>query len=125
MSLNNSQGLNSEEFKNYAANTLFDICSCKCSDIFNCSYNRLRKVSEIEKNFLVDRRTVRKIAIGREDVKETKRNKKRLQRQDRSAIEDIPIMMDDNLPILPDYESDKMSDVEFPIPQSLKKKRKL
>ena len=50
-----------EEFKNYAANTLFDICTCKCSDIFNCSCNRLRKVSEIEKNFLVDQRTVKKM----------------------------------------------------------------
>ena len=56
----------------------------------------------------------KKYGYRREDAKETKRNKKRLQRQDRSAMEDIPIMMDDNLAILQLSESDKMSDIEFP-----------
>ena len=44
-------------------------------------------------------------------------------------MEDIPIMMDDNLAILQcsssSNESDKSSDLEFPIPRPLKKKRKL
>ena len=44
--------------------SLFDIAACRCSDITNCNCAREFKVPALERDFLTDQRTVRKMVIA-------------------------------------------------------------
>ncbi|GBM25728.1 hypothetical protein AVEN_241997-1 [Araneus ventricosus] len=70
----NAQFLQSklEKFKSDAAN-LFDICACKCQDLYSCNCEKKSKVPGREKQFLINQRTVREMAIGNVDMATTKR----------------------------------------------------
>lgn len=68
-----------EKFKSDAAN-LFDICACKCQDLFSCNCEKRSKVPEREKQFLIDQRTVRKMAIANVDRITTQKLQKREER---------------------------------------------
>ena len=54
------------------ANVLFDIAACKCMDA--CSCPSQKRVPQLEKNFLLDQRSSRKMAIANVDIAETKSN---------------------------------------------------
>jgi len=51
--------------------TLFDVAQCKCKIVSQCSCARSKKVPEIERPFLTDQRTERKLYIGRVDKEES------------------------------------------------------
>ena len=51
---------------------LFDICSCKCADIYRCTCPKDCKVPAIDKPFLVDQRSFRMMSISRVDSVESK-----------------------------------------------------
>lgn len=55
---------------------LFDISSCKCASFDKCSCPNTKKVPEIERSFLLDQRTLRKMFIGAVDLKETEKMRK-------------------------------------------------
>lgn len=60
---------------------LFDICSCKCTDINVCICDKNKKVPLIERTFLCDQRTERKMRIGGVDKEITKKIQKRDERR--------------------------------------------
>ncbi|KAF2892098.1 hypothetical protein ILUMI_14075, partial [Ignelater luminosus] len=70
-------------FRISAEKLLFDICSCKCKDFKWCSCRN--KVPEIERSFLIDQRTSRKMIIGGVDVKTTLKLQKTKERKEREA----------------------------------------
>lgn len=59
-----------EEFRR-GGKRLFDIASCKCLDISNCTCPKHKKIPAREHCFLMDQRTVRKMIIGGLDVHTT------------------------------------------------------
>uniref|UniRef100_A0A8D8THB2 Uncharacterized protein n=1 Tax=Cacopsylla melanoneura TaxID=428564 RepID=A0A8D8THB2_9HEMI len=73
-----------ESFKKDAAR-LFDICSCKCTQINECKCPKERKVSKVEIEFLKDQRAKRKMIISSIDVSASKKNKKNLERKERTS----------------------------------------
>lgn len=60
---------------------LFDIASCKCTVIENCSCPLEKKVPTKEIPFLLDQRNARRMAIGSVDVLETQRRQNRAARK--------------------------------------------
>lgn len=67
---------------------LFDISCCKCLDFERCSCEKKRKVPKVERAFLQDQRSDRKMQIGGVDIvltrsieKRVERNQKELRRQ--------------------------------------------
>lgn len=60
---------------------LFDVAACKCTSFKFCSCLKPKKVPINERNFMLDQRNDRKMAIGGIDKKETTRLMKRQQRQ--------------------------------------------
>uniref|UniRef100_A0A6P7HAI7 Uncharacterized protein LOC114349502 n=1 Tax=Diabrotica virgifera virgifera TaxID=50390 RepID=A0A6P7HAI7_DIAVI len=65
---------------------LFDVCTCKCSDLNSCSCVREKKVPVMEREFLIDQRTVRQMMIGNIDLKSTAQNKKRIIRKEKETM---------------------------------------
>lgn len=63
--------------------TLFDIASCKCKDFGVCKCGKNKTVPARESSFLVDQRTVRRMAIGNIDAKVTKNLQKKCKRSQR------------------------------------------
>lgn len=63
---------------------LFDVCSCKCRDLDECTCPRKRKVPCIEKAFLKDQRNERKMLMNGVDENETRRLNKRKSRNEKS-----------------------------------------
>ncbi|GBM43933.1 hypothetical protein AVEN_125123-1 [Araneus ventricosus] len=70
---------NLEKFKADAAN-LFDICVCKCQDLYSCNSENKFKVPEREKQFLIDQRPVREMVIGDVDMVTTQQLRKSKER---------------------------------------------
>jgi hypothetical protein len=62
------------------ASKLFEIAACKC-DTKICKCEKLKKVPIIERDFLRDQRTVRKMAIGSLDIATTKKINKNKERK--------------------------------------------
>lgn len=73
--------MKAESFLNHAKATLFDISYCKCKDFLNCSCGKDKKIPKLERQFIVDQRTVRKMAIGRVDIKTTKQMVNKINRK--------------------------------------------
>lgn len=65
-----------------SSNKLFDIAACKCTSFENCSCTKPKKVPISERDFLLDQRNDRKMAISGVDAKETARLLKKHQRQE-------------------------------------------
>lgn len=61
---------------------LFDVAACKCSDFNTCVCDKVFKVPQSERTFILDQRTVRKMFISSVDVKTTNMNQKRIQRNE-------------------------------------------
>ena len=59
---------------------LFDIAACRCVDFDNCSCPRESKVPSLERKFLLDQRSERKMVIGSLDKAETSKLAKRSER---------------------------------------------
>jgi hypothetical protein len=55
------------------AQKLFDIGACKCITFQTCSCSKENKVPKLEQAFLIDQRTVRKMAIGSVDFASSKK----------------------------------------------------
>lgn len=68
-----------DHFKS-GANIIIDICSCKCRDFNNCHCVMDKKVPAIEREFLTDQRTSRKMIMGSVDRPVTAKLNKRLTR---------------------------------------------
>lgn len=68
---------------------LFDICSCKCKLISNCSCLKDSRVPKDEIIFLQDQRTTRKMMIGGVDLVATLKNKKKQEREQKSSSRKI------------------------------------
>lgn len=62
-----------EEFVRIVETFLFDIASCKCKDLDNCSCDIRRKVTEWEVKFLRDQRAFRKMVMRNNDLKARKK----------------------------------------------------
>lgn len=60
-------------FKNKHEKLLFDICRCKCDDIYACKCPYQHKVPNREKHFLIDQRTSRKLRFANINVEELKK----------------------------------------------------
>lgn len=73
-----------EKFKFDIVNSLFDICSCKCSNLENCLCVATRKVPKLEHEFLTDQRNLRAMIIGGVDLKESIKVDKRNKRNEKS-----------------------------------------
>uniref|UniRef100_A0A6P7FUT2 Uncharacterized protein LOC114334377 n=1 Tax=Diabrotica virgifera virgifera TaxID=50390 RepID=A0A6P7FUT2_DIAVI len=69
-------------FRELAEKKLFDISLCKCKDFLSCSCTI--KVPVLEREFLTDQRTSRKMVIGRVDQKTTKVLEKRWKRKSKT-----------------------------------------
>ena len=55
------------------SSNLFDIAACHCTVVYNCSCPRDCKVSELEREFLINQRNVRKMVIESLDKETTAR----------------------------------------------------
>lgn len=77
------KGLKSHALESFLENSskLFDICSCKCEPISECSCEKNKKVPKKEIDFLLDQRTSRNMVIGKVDIPETIALQKRSERQ--------------------------------------------
>ena len=64
---------------------LFDICSRKCRMFEFCNCSKVYKVAKLEKAFLQDQRSCRKMMIGSIDPKETNRRIKKIRRTAKPA----------------------------------------
>uniref|UniRef100_A0A6P7F9D5 Uncharacterized protein LOC114326077 n=1 Tax=Diabrotica virgifera virgifera TaxID=50390 RepID=A0A6P7F9D5_DIAVI len=73
-----------EKFRSDIDNSLFDICSCKCSELDKCLCPAPRKVPKLEHAFLTDQRNLRMMIIGGIDQAETKKIEKRNKRKEKS-----------------------------------------
>lgn len=69
-----------EEFRR-TSNVLFDISSCKCKNMEECVCPRHKKVPAIERSFLIDQRTTRRMVIGTLDLVETAKKSKTVARK--------------------------------------------
>ena len=66
-----------------AGKKLFDICSCKCSNLSVCNCPKDRKVPALEHDFLSDQRGRREMFIGGSDKETTEKNIMRSARKSR------------------------------------------
>ncbi|PZC78138.1 hypothetical protein B5X24_HaOG202589 [Helicoverpa armigera] len=62
---------------------LFDIASCKCKEFRACKCGKSKTVPVKERSFLVDQRTVRRMAIGNIDAETTKKLQNKCERSQR------------------------------------------
>ncbi|KAJ8728603.1 hypothetical protein PYW07_006299 [Mythimna separata] len=69
-----------EEFRR-SSRVLFDISSCKCTNISECTCPREKKVPKREHSFLIDQRSARKMFIGAIDTATTSKLAKTLKRK--------------------------------------------
>ncbi|CAG4988526.1 unnamed protein product [Parnassius apollo] len=76
---------------------LFDVCSCKCKLISDCTCSKDSRVPKEEIKFLLDQRTTRKMMIGGVDLVTTVKNKRKLERQEKSLLRNKEIF-DPNKP---------------------------
>ncbi|CAH0547286.1 unnamed protein product [Brassicogethes aeneus] len=78
-----------EKFKEKSQG-LFDIATCKCKCFEKCTCEKLKKIPVLEREFLLDQRSARKIMIGNVDSHTTrqmeKREKRKLQEAASSSI---------------------------------------
>ena len=58
------------------------MAACKWSDFNTCVCDKVLKVPQAERTFLLDQRAVRKMLISAVDVKTTKMNQKRIERNE-------------------------------------------
>lgn len=65
------------------AQELFDVAACKCNDFELCRCEYSKKVPLIERDFLTDQRSTRKMQIGHVDLKVTSSLKKKLDRKNK------------------------------------------
>ena len=70
----------------HEAESLFDICACKCKEEAVCNCPTELKVPKDEKAFLVDQRSSRKMIIGNIDRKKTAQLQKRNKRKQLDTI---------------------------------------
>lgn len=56
-----------DELKKKTTTELFDICKCKCLDLYECNCDRSSVVPKNEKDFLLDQRTKRRMIFGEID----------------------------------------------------------
>lgn len=72
---------------------IFDICHCKCADFESCKCQNCHKVPKIEREFLKDQRTERKMVMGGIDQVKTRELRKKEERkqktQQREAMENV------------------------------------
>lgn len=73
-----------EKFKNLCA-TLFDIAACKCSNLELCSCKKNKKIPVLERQFIIDQRTKRKMKIGGIDKFTSMKLQRREQRKESST----------------------------------------
>ena len=64
------------------AKKLFDFASCKCKDMENCNCFKEFKIPVMERGFMKDQRTDRKMYIGNCDLGATKLLRKRSLRRE-------------------------------------------
>lgn len=69
-----------EEFRR-SSRVLFDISSCKCTDISKCTCPKEKKVPTVEQRFLIDQRSTRKMFIGGIDTVTTRKLTNTLKRK--------------------------------------------
>lgn len=79
------------------AQILFDIATCRCESFDNCTCEKIRKIPIKERNFLLDQRTDRKMAIGGVDRETTKKITSLLARKRRH----VDVELDGNKSTLP------------------------
>lgn len=70
-----------DEFRAECDSTLFDICACKCAEFKTCRCEV--KVPEIEREFLVDQRTKRKLFIDSNIAKKNERKSVEISEEER------------------------------------------
>ena len=70
-----------EKFKD-ESKKLFDFASCKCKDMENCNCSKEFKIPVMERGFMKDQRTDRKLYIGNCDLRATKLLRKRSLRRE-------------------------------------------
>ena len=70
-----------EKFKD-ESKKLFDFASCKCKDLENCNCSKELKIPVMERSFMKDQRTDRKMYIGNCDLRATKLLRKRSLRRE-------------------------------------------
>ena len=70
-----------EKFKD-ESKKLFDFASCKCKDMENCNCSKEFKIPVMERGFMKDQRTDRKMYIGNCDLRATKLLRKRSLRRE-------------------------------------------
>lgn len=70
-----------ESFLEHAKATLFDVSYCKCKEFSSCKCSKDKKIPKLERQFIVDQRTVRKMGIGNIDITTTKQMVKKRARQ--------------------------------------------
>ena len=64
-----------------ATSKLFDIAACQCINITACSCDKDKKVPLLQRNSLIDHRTLRVMMIGCIDAKETTNLKQKYKRK--------------------------------------------
>ncbi|XP_060801595.1 uncharacterized protein LOC132902031 [Amyelois transitella] len=65
---------------------LFDVCSCKCKLISECTCSKDNRVPREEVSFLLDQRTTRKMMIGGVDLVATEKNIKKFKRHEKELL---------------------------------------
>lgn len=75
-----------DEFRR-SSRVLFDISSCKCTDISKCTCSREKKVPAREQSFLIDQRSTRKMFIGTIDTVTSKKLTNALKRKSNSKLQ--------------------------------------
>jgi len=129
------------DFHEHAEKTLFDISTCKCMDLTECTCEKSRKVPARERDFLNDQRTVRKMYMSGIDIQtslilQRKESRKKLKT---ATTSDICVASSSNeMDVLsssfhqssdcevdePEDNLNNETDSDFPLPQILGCKRK-
>lgn len=87
-----------QRFTEDKTNELFDICTCKCINIFKCTCPREFKVPQIEKEFLIDQKSKRKMVLDKVD-EELSRKFNRTQSAKHKANKAIQKNVDESKPL--------------------------
>ncbi|CAH0546980.1 unnamed protein product [Brassicogethes aeneus] len=69
-----------KEFRR-SSKALFDISSCKCKEMNNCTCPREKKIPVRKQSFLIDQRTARKMVMGTVDIDATNQMRNTLKRK--------------------------------------------
>lgn len=109
------------------AKSLFDIAACKCVNFNLCQCPKASRVPILERMFLTDQRTERKMGIGSIDPKTSAQNAKRLSRKrphgvkvDNSIDEPGSSSELKRRPFLPSFQSnDQQNQDKLPLPSEL------